>query len=255
MLVILSPAKTLNFEDKAKFDLKSEIEFSKEADKLAKKLSKLSKKKLQDLMKVNNDIADLNYQRYKEWDFPFDNEKSKQAIYAFTGHVFHGLKINEFTKKDIEYTQNHLRILSGLYGVLRPLDMILPYRLEMGTKWQFDGNKNLYDFWDNKINKSLQETIDKQKDKTLVNLASNEYSKVAGLKDLDANIITPVFKDFKNGKYKIISVYAKMARGMMTSFIMKNRIEKAEDLKHFDTEGYFFNDELSSDKEFVFTRG
>lgn len=254
MIIILSPAKTLDFDTEVNYSLDSEIEFPKKANEIVSELSKYSKNNLQKLMNVNNDIADLNYQRYLEWKIPFEDDKAKQAIFAFKGHVFQGLKINDFDYEDLKYAQNHLRILSGLYGVLKPLDKILAYRLEMGTKIKIGKNKNLYDFWSKSIKDNLENSLKGQKNKTIVNLASDEYSKAARLNEIDANVISPVFKDYKNGKYKVISVYAKMARGMMTSFILKNRIENIEDIKHFDSENYFFNSELSTENEFVFTR-
>jgi cytoplasmic iron level regulating protein YaaA (DUF328/UPF0246 family) len=254
MIIILSPAKTLDFDTEVNYSLESEIEFPKKANEIVSELKNLSKNDLQKLMKVNNDIADLNYQRYLEWKFPFDENKAKQAIFAFKGHVFQGLNITDFDYDDLKYTQNHLRILSGLYGVLKPLDKILAYRLEMGTKIKIGKNKNLYDFWSNSIKNNLEDSLKGHKTKTIVNLASDEYSKAAQLNKIGANIITPVFKDYKNGNYKVISVYAKMARGMMTSFILKNRIDNIEDIKHFDAENYYFNSELSTENEFVFTR-
>lgn len=254
MIIILSPAKTLDFDTEVNYSLESEIEFPQKANEIVSELRNYSKNDLQKLMKVNNDIADLNYQRYLEWKFPFEEHKSKQAVFAFKGHVFQGLKINEFDYDDLKYAQNHLRILSGLYGVLKPLDKILAYRLEMGTKLQIGKNKNLYDFWSKSIKDNLEDSLKGQKSKAIVNLASDEYSKAARLNEMDANIITPVFKDFKNGNYKVISVYAKMARGMMTSFILKNRIDNIEDIKHFDYENYYFNSELSTENEIMFTR-
>jgi len=254
MIIILSPAKTLDFDTEVNYSLESEIEFPQKANEIVSELRNYSKNDLQKLMKVNNDIADLNYQRYLEWEFPFEEHKSKQAVFAFKGHVFQGLKINEFDYDDLKYAQNHLRILSGLYGVLKPLDKILAYRLEMGTKLQIGKNKNLYDFWSKSIKDNLEDSLKGQKSKAIVNLASDEYSKAARLNEMDANIITPVFKDFKNGNYKVISVYAKMARGTMTSFILKNRIDNIEDIKHFDYENYYFNSELSTENEIVFTR-
>lgn len=254
MIIIISPAKTLDFTSKPDYSLESEIEFANQACKIVSELKKYSKSDLQKLMKVNNDIADLNYQRYLEWKCPFDKEKTKQAIFAFKGHVFQGLNIDDFDYNDLQYSQNHLRILSGLYGVLKPMDRIMPYRLEMGTKLKFDAYKNLYDFWGSSIKENIESLFKNHKSKAIVNLASDEYSKAANLNLINANVITPVFKDYKNGKYKIISVYAKMARGMMTSYILKNRIENYEDIKHFDIDNYHYNDKLSSETEFVFTR-
>jgi len=254
MIIIISPAKTLDFNSKYDCSLESKIDFAEKASKIVSELKKYSKSDLQKLMKVNHDIADLNYQRYLEWKFPFNSEKTKQAILAFKGHVFQGLNIDDFDNDDLQYTQNHLRILSGLYGILKPLDKIMPYRLEMGTKLEFDSYKNLYDFWGSSIKENLESLLKSRKSTTILNLASDEYSKAARLNEINANVINPVFKDYKNGKYKIISVYAKMARGMMTSYILKNRIENYEDIKHFDLDAYQYNDKFSSENEFVFTR-
>ena len=255
MIIILSPAKSLDFETKVDSTLVSEISFPKEAEQLMKKLKKLSSKKIGDLMKVSPAIADLNYERNQKWAFPFNSEEVKQAAFCFTGEAYRGMDVNSFSDKEIENLQSRLRILSGLYGLLKPMDLIMPYRLEMGTRLPVGKKTNLYQFWDTKIQKALQVELDKQENKVLVNLASAEYFKAAKLKDLNAEIVTPIFKDNKNGTYKTIMTFAKKARGMMTAYIVKNNIQSVEGLKGFDTDGYIFNNEMSVNGEMVFTRG
>ena len=255
MIHIISPAKSLDFETKSKIEFHSESIFQKESEQIMKKLSAQSKKKLKDLMGISDNLAALNYERNQNWEFPTSaNELSKQAVLAFTGDVYLGMDANHFSKTDLEYAQEHLRILSGLYGLLRPMDMILPYRLEMGTDLKVGSKKNLYDFWGDKITKAINESLKGHQEKVLVNLASNEYFKAVKSKDLDGTIVSPEFKDEKNGKLKIISFYAKKARGMMSNYIIKNKIAHVEDLKGFDYEGYSFNQELSSPNKPVFTR-
>jgi hypothetical protein len=255
MIHIISPAKSLDFETKPPFDIHSESVFQKESELIMKKLSAQSKKKLMDLMSISDNLAELNYERNQIWEFPSsENDHAKQAVLAFTGDVYIGMDANNFSKTDLEYAQEHLRILSGLYGLLRPLDLILPYRLEMGTDLKIGTKKNLYDFWGNKLTKSINESLKGHQEKVLVNLASNEYFKAVKSKEVDGEIISPEFKDEKNGKLKIISFYAKKARGMMSNYIIKNKIAHAEDLKGFDYEGYRFNQELSTSDKPVFTR-
>jgi hypothetical protein len=245
----------LDFETKSQFDIQSESDFRKESEQIMKKLSAQSKKKLMDLMSISDNLGELNYERNQIWEFPEEgNEHAKQAVLAFTGDVYIGMNPKVFSKTDVEYAQNHLRILSGLYGLLRPMDLILPYRLEMGTDLKIGTKKNLYDFWGNKIAKAINESLKGHEEKVLVNLASNEYFKAVKAKEIEGEIISPEFKDEKNGKLKIISFYAKKARGMMSNYIIKNKIAHVEDLKGFDYEGYRFNQELSTPNKPVFTR-
>ena len=253
MLILLSPAKKLSTDgDKlADFTLPK---FTNESGELIKELRKYSPKKLQQLMKVSKDIAELNVERYSKWIENHDLENAKQAILTFTGEVYNGLNVSSFSANDFNYVQEHLRILSGLYGVLKPLDLIHEYRLEMGTKLKFKKNTNLYIFWGDKIVNELNDTLKSHQNKTIVNLASTEYFKAVNVKKLKADMVTPIFKDGKNGEYKVVMMYAKKARGMMANYIIKNRIENAEDLISFNVDGYYFNPKISNEKELVFHR-
>ena len=253
MLILLSPAKKLSTDgDKlADFTLPK---FTNESGELIKELRKYSPKKLQQLMKVSKDIAELNVERYSKWIENHDLENAKQAILTFTGEVYNGLNVSSFSANDFNYVQEHLRILSGLYGVLKPLDLIHEYRLEMGTKLKFKKNTNLYIFWGDKIVNELNDTLKTHQNKTIVNLASTEYFKAVNVKKLKADMVTPIFKDGKNGEYKVVMMYAKKARGMMANYIIKNRIENAEDLISFNVDGYYFNPKISTNNELVFYR-
>ena len=205
-------------------------------------------------MKVSDKIGELNHQRFMNWHTPFDSDNAKQAVLAFKGDVYTGLDAQNFKAADFKFAQKHLRILSGLYGLLRPLDLMQAYRLEMGTKFENQRGKNLYEFWGDEITNALNAQLKKVKSDVLVNLASNEYFKAVKPKNLNAEIITPVFKDFKSGKYKIVSFYAKKARGLMSAYVIHNQITDVEDIKGFDYEGYQYNPEMSTAREWVFTR-
>jgi len=206
-------------------------------------------------MKLSPKLADLNYERYQRWEINHTIENSRQNVLTFNGAAYLGLDAKSLSIQDLEYSQNHLRILSGLYGILKPLDLLQEYRLEMGTKLKVNNTKTLYEFWGNKIQNQLQQELNAQ-DKILVNLASNEYSKVVNLKKLDAKIITCHFKDMsKSGEYKTIMTYAKTARGLMTRFIIKNKISNSEELQAFDYKGYFYSQERSTENDLVFLRG
>ena len=255
MLIIISPAKTLNFDKQNLTETFSQAEFLGKSKELVNELRKLKPNEIGELMKISPKLAYLNFERFQQWKTPFTNYNAKQALLAFKGEVFTGINVDNYNSEDLEYSQEHLRILSGLYGVLKPLDLISAYRLEMGTKLAIGTHNNLYEFWDDKITKSLNTAIKKQGDNILINLASNEYYKAVKLNKLKAEVISPVFKDAKNGQYKIISIYAKKARGLMTSFIIKNKISNPEELKLFDSAGYFYNDKLSKPGQPVFTRG
>jgi len=254
MLVVLSPAKKLN-ENHPVLENATVPQFVDDAEKLINNLKKYTPKKLSNLMKLSDALSELNVERYQNWQKNHTEKNAKTAGLIFDGEVYSGLDAKSFSKKEMEYAQNNLRILSGLYGLLRPLDLVHPYRLEMGTKLKVGRKNNLYEFWGDKIVDEINELLSKQKEQTLVNLASNEYFKAVNKKKLQANIITPVFKDFNNGKYKAVMVYAKKARGMMANYIITNKIEKTEDLKGFDTAGYCFNAEASTENELVFLRG
>ena len=252
MKIIISPAKSLDFESKVPTSLFTQPRFLDKSEKLNKKLKTLSKTKLGDLMKISKELSALNYERNQSWQTPFTKENAKQAIYSFTGAVFQGIDVNSLTEDKIPVLQNKLRILSGLYGLLKPLDLIQPYRLEMGTRLKVGNSENLYKFWNDELANSLNEEL--QEDELLINLASSEYFKALPKKTLKTKMITPVFKDFKNGQYKTIMTYAKMARGYMVRYIIDNNVETIEDLKGFNIENYRFSEEMSTDTELVFTR-
>ena len=255
MLIVISPAKTLDFQKETSNEDFSIPENLDKSELLINTLKKKSPKKLSELMSISPKLGQLNYERYQEWQLTFSHENAKQAVFVFKGEVYVGLDIDRFSNEDLVYTQNHLRILSGLHGLLKPLDLIQPYRLEMGTRLKYRRKNNLYEFWGDQITKSLQTALQDQEDDVLINLASDEYFKSIDKKKLKARIITPVFKDFKNGKYKFLSFFGKKARGMMARYILLNRLNKVEDLKFFEEDGYFYNDNLSSGDQLVYTRG
>lgn len=259
MLIIISPAKTLDFTTPATGDRFSKPAFLAETKTLVEQLQKLSAQEICDLMKISDKLGQLNASRYQTWQEDFDTTNAKQALLAFQGDVYQGIDVDRFEPADFDFAQEHLLILSGLYGILRPLDLIQPYRLEMGTKLAYAKLQDLaadtlYEFWGHKLTEAVNRQLAKLGSKTIINLASNEYFKAVNSKLLKGEIITPMFKDWKNGKYKIISFYAKKARGMMTAYIIKNRLRKIEEIKSFAEAGYSFNRELSDDMNFVFTR-
>lgn len=250
MQLILSPAKRLDFESKPKFDKSTQPVFLKESEILIRELRKRSKSELKEMMGISGQLAELNAERYQNWQRPFTNDNAKQAALAFNGEVYEGLDANTLSMDDMDFAQNHMFILSGLHGILRPLDLIQPYRLEMGSKFKTEQWKNLYDFWGNKIT----EVINHTGDATLINLASQEYFKAVHRKELKADVITPVFKELKGDKLKSVSFYAKKARGLMSRFIIQNRIKDPEEIKAFDIDGYRYHESLSDDKNWLFTR-
>lgn len=254
MIIILSPAKSLNFKLDSPTNKYSHPVFVNEAQALVKVLRTHSPANITDLMKISNGLGELNFLRYQKWEPEHTLENSKQAIFAFNGEVYNGLNATTINNNSLLFAQKHIRILSGLYGLLKPLDLIQPYRLEMGTKLPVNEHKNLYSYWNNKINTSLNQELNDLNSKCLINLASNEYAKAARLKKINSRVITPVFKELKGDVYKVITVYAKKARGLMTRFIADNKIDNPEDIKHFDTDSYQYNDRLSSENEWVFTR-
>ncbi|KAB8152745.1 peroxide stress protein YaaA [Kordia sp. TARA_039_SRF] len=252
MKIVISPAKSLDLESSLPTQKHTEACFLKEAERLNKILKKKSRKQLSNLMSISDSLADLNYQRNQEWELPFTTENARPSIYTFSGQVFQGLDAFTLPEDKIDTLQNTLRILSGQYGLLKPLDLMQPYRLEMGTKLPVGKNKNLYEFWKKKITTQLNDEL--EDDELFVNLASNEYYKAVDSKTLKVPVITPVFKDFKNGKYKTIMTYAKLARGYMTRYIIEKDAKTLDDLKGFDYEGYGYSEELSNGNELVFTR-
>lgn len=252
MKIIISPAKSLDFENKAPINLYTQPRFLEQSLKLNKKLKTLSVKKLGDLMKISDDLARLNYQRNQNWQTPFDLDNSKQAIFSFTGAVFKGIDVKTISEDKLPMLQNNLRILSGLYGLLKPLDLIQPYRLEMGTKLNVGSTDNLYKFWKDTLANSLNNEL--EEGELLVNLASLEYFKALPKKVLKVPMITPVFKDFKNGEYKTIMTFAKKARGLMVRYIIENNVTTIEGLKGFNVDKYVFSEEMSTKTELYFTR-
>ncbi len=254
MIFVISPAKTLEFGQPAPVKKHTSPQFQAEANQLMSILKEFSQDELARLMNISQNLAELNTIRHSNWEEEHTLSNAKQSIYTFRGEVFNGLNIEQFNSDDLNFAQKGLRILSGLYGVLRPLDLIQPYRLEMSTKLENPEGKNLYEFWDDKIAQQIQKDVEKSGTNTLINLASNEYFKAIKGKLDNIKIITPVFKELKNDKYKVIAIYAKKARGLMSAFIIRNRIEKPEDLKNFQENGYMYDDNQSSDKEWVFTR-
>jgi len=254
MIAVLSPAKSLDFEHKVSFD-HTLPKFHKEALQLVDVLQEKSEKDVQNLMSISEKLASLNVERYHNFTKKKDPKHAKQALFAFQGDVYQGLDAGTLNEKGVEFAQEHIRILSGLYGVLKPLDLIQPYRLEMGTQLRVNGDKNLYSFWSDKIAKQLNKDIKAQGDKILLNLASQEYFKSVNLDNLKAKVIDVEFKDHKNGQYKIISFYAKKARGLMSRFMIDNEITNVEDLKGFDYEGYWYDDKDSTETKLAFKRG
>jgi cytoplasmic iron level regulating protein YaaA (DUF328/UPF0246 family) len=254
MLILLSPSKTLNFEEPSPTNLCTTPDFLDFSDDLIKGLSKLSIHEIELLMKLSPNLAKLNHLRFQEWTKEHNPGISKQALVAFKGDVYDGLRAWEFKDHNFKFAQANLRILSGLYGILKPLDLIQPYRLEMGTVYANPAGKDLYSFWGDKLAEAVQKDLKQAKSKIIVNLASLEYSKAARLNQIDAEVISPVFKDEKNGNFKIISFYAKRARGLMANFIITNQIEDPANLTDFSSEGYTYSLEQSKPTEPVFLR-
>lgn len=254
MLIVLSPAKSLDLDTPVKTRNFSQPEFLADAKRLVKTLKGLNPEELSDLMHMSSKLGALNYERYANWRPPFTRDNARPAIFTFMGDVYQGLEANTFSSADLNFAQQHLRILSGLYGVLKPLDLMQPYRLEMGTRIATDRGNDLYAFWSDKLTKSLNRDLADNRNKMIVNLASNEYFNAIQDQKLDGKVITPAFKDFSNGKYRFLSFYAKQARGMMAAYIIKNRISSAAKLKDFDTAGYRYSEQDSSDTRPVFLR-
>ena len=253
-LILLSPAKTLDFEKKLDCKTTTKPLFTSESKQLIDCLLSMSKNEIGKLMSISEKLTELNYKRFKDWNEDFNIMNSRHAISCFTGDVYKGLNVDDFSIDDLEYSQNHLRILSGLYGLLRPLDLIKAYRLEMGTKLENSEGKNLYQFWNNKITESLNQDFKLTKNKYLVNLASNEYFESVKKENFKYEIITPKFLDEKKGIYKVVSFFAKKARGSMASYIIKNRIKSIADLKNFSGLGYKFSPEKSDEINLTFIR-
>ncbi|MCZ6525710.1 MAG: peroxide stress protein YaaA [Gammaproteobacteria bacterium] len=254
MLTVISPAKTLDYETPAVTDRYTTPDFLQDAAVLIEQLRLLEPDKIAGLMNISPKLATLNSNRYLDWSLPFTPDNAKQAILAFKGDVYTGLDADSLSKTELNFAQKHLRILSGLYGVLRPLDLMQAYRLEMGAKLKNHRGENIYSFWDTQITTAINQALKKQGDDILINLASNEYFKSIKPKQLNADVITPIFKDRKNGKYKVISFFVKKARGMMSRYIIQHKLLKPDDLKAFDVAGYQYSETLSTGNELTFTR-
>lgn len=254
MLIVVSPAKTLDYETPVPTGEFTRPAHLKQSQLLINRLRDFSSLDLSELMHISSKIADLNVERNHQWKTPFTVKNARQAMFAFKGDVYSGLDAYSMTEKNIEFAQQHLRMLSGLYGLLRPLDLMRPYRLEMGSKLETSNAKNLYQFWDMQITDAINKQLKAIKSDTLVNLASNEYFKAVKSRSIKGRVITPAFKDYKNGEYKMIGFYAKKARGLMSRYIIDHELTSVEDIKNFDSEGYEFKPALSEGNSWVFTR-
>lgn len=254
MLALISPAKTLDYETALPTDIHTLPRLLDQSQQLIDLSRKLSASEIAKLMTVSEKIANLNVERFHDWNADFSFANARQAIFAFKGDVYTGLDAYSLTEDDLKFAQNHLRSLSGLYGLLRPLDLMMPYRLEMGIRLKNARGNNLYDFWEDRITNLINQDLEQAGSKVLVNIASDEYYKSVKEAKINAEIIKPVFLDQKNGKYKVISFYAKKARGLMARYIIQNKLEKLDDLKSFNTDGYYFDAESSIKGELVFKR-
>ena len=255
MIVVLNSSKTMDFETKTGIIRHTRPEFLKEARKLVERLRKYSPEGLAELMSVSEKLANLTAERYAKWKTPFNPENARQAILAFRGDVFTDLRVETYDTADFDFAQRHVRILSGLYGILRPLDLMQPYRLEMAYKFGMDNSRNLYEYWQKKVTAAVQRMIKKQRAAVFVNLASTEYMRVINTRILDVPIITPVFMEKKGDQYKFVTVYAKRARGNMCDYIIQNKIKRVEYIQAFKRSGYRYLRKPSSDKQWVFGRG
>lgn len=254
MLFTLSPSKGQDFDTAGLSKKYTKPVDLKESELLIKDLRKIKSKQLQELMSISENIANLNVDRYQSFSTPFTKKNAKQALFAFKGDVYSGFDLENFSEDDYDYAQDHIRILSGLYGCLRPLDLIQPYRLEMKTKLKNDRGDNLYQFWDDRITRRLNKDLKKQQEPVLVNLASNEYFKSVKPKLLEGRLLSINFKETKNNKTRVVAIFAKRARGMMADYLVRNRVEKVEEIKKFKAGGYKFNKALSDDKQWTFER-
>jgi len=254
MLILISPAKTLDFESPAVAKKHTQPSMLAQSEQLIDVLNTKSPADIEKLMKISPKLAELNVERYHQWSRPFNKSNAKQAVLAFKGDVYTGLEAETFNDAEFAYAQDHLRILSGLYGVLRPLDLIQPYRLEMGTRLENDAGKNLYEFWGDSITQKINKQLKAIDSNVVLNLASNEYFKSVKTKSLDGDIVTPVFKDWKNGQYKMISFFAKKARGYMSAWVIQKQIEDIKKLSKFNVAGYKYSENDSDALNPVFLR-
>ena len=253
MILIISPSKTQDFSPSL-LTQHTQVRQLEQSQVLINTLVNLSPEELSSLMKISEKLSQLNWQRYQGFQQPFDLKNAKQALLAFKGDVYTGIEVESYSDEDFTFAQQHLRMLSGLYGVLRPLDLIQPYRLEMGARLKNSLGKNLYEFWGMQITELLNQDLVNDKQPLLVNLASNEYFKSIQIKELNAKILTVNFKEKKGDVYKIVAIHAKRARGLMANFVIKNRITNTEELKAFNQADYGFNSSLSTESEWIFTR-
>ncbi|MAD06503.1 MAG: peroxide stress protein YaaA [Gammaproteobacteria bacterium] len=254
MLAILSPAKTLDYETPLTISKSTQPDFNNESKELISTLRKFAPAEISSLMKISDNLAELNHRRYAEWQSAANTGNARPAIFAFKGDVYQGLDAQTLAARDVNFAQKHLRVLSGLHGLLRPLDLIQPYRLEMGTRLTTRRGSNLYQFWGDKITDSINEALAQQTSKVLVNLASNEYYQVIQPERIEGRILTINFKELRDGKYRFVSFSAKKARGLMARYMIDNRIIRPNQLRQFDVDNYTFNEALSSDDEWIFTR-
>ncbi len=252
MKIVISPAKSLDYRSALPTVRFTQPEFLNEAEKIQKTLKKKSAKSLSKLMSISDNLGRLNYQRNQEWQLPFTLQNARPALYAFKGTVYEGLDAYSLPLDKLDVIQQKLRILSGLYGLLKPFDLMQPYRLEMGTKLKLGSKENLYKFWGDTLSKALKAEM--MSDEVLINLASQEYFKILNIEVLNREIITPVFKDFSNSKLKVVAFFAKKARGMMLRYIIDNNIEDITQIKNFNIAGYRYDDNLSKENQLVFTR-
>jgi cytoplasmic iron level regulating protein YaaA (DUF328/UPF0246 family) len=252
MYAIISPAKKLDFETPAPVDVSSEVSFGERSYTLIKKLRSLSAAEVSQLMNLSQKLTQLNVDRYNHYKKQAPEATAKQALFAFSGDTYKGLEAYQLKKSDVQYAQKHLGILSGLYGLVKPLDLIQPYRLEMGTKLKVGNSKDLYEYWAKDVTSLLNQYL--KKEKYLINLSSQEYFSVVDQKQLKGTVIHPVFKEKKGEQLKVIGIHSKKARGMMAKFMIQNRLKKPEELKEFNSEGYRFNPQLSSEHEYVYIR-
>lgn len=254
MLIVISPAKTLDFETPPGTGSFTVPDYLDDAAVLVERMRRCSALDIAERMQVSMKIAELNFERFQAWHAPFTPDNAKQAVLAFKGDVYTGLDAGTFDSRDFKFAQAHLRILSGLYGLLRPLDLMQPYRLEMGRKVDTERGRSLYEFWGDRITEGLNRQLKRLKTPWLINLASGEYFKAVRPAKLDGEVITPEFRDWKNGQYRMLGVYAKKARGRLSRFVIRNRLTDPQDMKDFDEDGYRFNEEMSTANKWVFTR-
>ncbi|TCM60478.1 hypothetical protein EC844_1325 [Acinetobacter calcoaceticus] len=254
MLVLISPAKTLDYQSALPTDQHTQPRLLDQSQQLIDIAEKLSATEISSLMQVSDKIAQLNVERFRDWNAEFDFSTARQAIFAFKGDVYTGLDGYNISEQGLAFAQQHLRMLSGLYGLLRPLDLMMPYRLEMGIKLKNLRGSNLYEFWGDRITQLINQDLTQSGSQLLVNLASDEYYRAVKEKNIQATVIKPVFLDQKNGQYKVISFYAKKARGLMARFIVEQQLHSVDDLKAFNSDGYYFDADNSSATELVFKR-